>query len=82
MKNNNSTYKRTMIRRKSGKIVSKKTLIKKIPLEKPRLSDLDNILALLEKIDSEESFLKIKFKIEQLERQNINPLKKVRLNSL
>lgn len=49
MKNNNSTYKRTMIRRKSGKIVSKKTLIKKIPLEKPRLSDLDNILALLEK---------------------------------
>ncbi|GGK21972.1 hypothetical protein [Aliivibrio fischeri] len=82
MKNNNSTYKRTMIRRKSGKIVSKKTLIKKIPLEKPRLSDLDNILALLEKIDSEESFLKIKFKIEQLERQNINPLKRVRLNSL
>ncbi|EHN68496.1 hypothetical protein [Aliivibrio fischeri] len=82
MKNNNSTYKRTMIRRKSGKIVSKKTLIKKIPLEKPRLSDLDNILALLEKIDSEESFLKIKFKIEQLERQNINPLKRVRLYSL
>ncbi|MCE7554833.1 hypothetical protein [Aliivibrio fischeri] len=82
MKNNNSTYKRTMIRRKSGKIVSKKTLIKKIPLEKPRLSDLDNILALLEKIDTEESFLKIKFKIEQLERQNINPLKRVRLNSL
>ncbi|MUJ27895.1 hypothetical protein GNP44_01520 [Aliivibrio fischeri] len=82
MKNNNSTYKRTMIRRKSGKIVSKKTLIKKIPLEKPRLSDLDNILALLEKIDSEESFLKIKFKIEQLERQNINPLKRVRLNNL
>ncbi|MUI55252.1 hypothetical protein [Aliivibrio fischeri] len=82
MKNNNSTYKRTMIRRKSGKIVSKKTLIKKIPLEKPRLSDLDNILALLERIDSEESFLKIKFKIEKLERQNINPLKRVRLNSL
>ncbi|MUJ36906.1 hypothetical protein [Aliivibrio fischeri] len=82
MKNNNSTYKRTMIRRKSGKIVSKKTLIKKIPLEKPRLSDLDNILALLEIIDSEESFLKIKFKIEQLERQNINPLKRVKLNSL
>lgn len=82
MKNNNSTYKRTMIRRKSGKIVSKKTLIKKIPLEKPRLSDLDNILALLEKIDTEESFLRIKFKIEQLERQNINPLKRVRLNSL
>ncbi|MUK50442.1 hypothetical protein [Aliivibrio fischeri] len=82
MKNNNSIYKRTMIRRKSGKIVSKKTLIKKIPLEKPRLSDLDNILALLEKIDSEESFLKIKFKIEQLERKNINPLKRVRLNSL
>ncbi|MUK44702.1 hypothetical protein GNP79_06035 [Aliivibrio fischeri] len=82
MKNNNSTYKRTMIRRKSGKIVSKKTLIKKIPLEKPHLSDLDNILALLEKIDSEESFLKIKFKIEQLERQNINPLKRVKLNSL
>ncbi|MUK39664.1 hypothetical protein GNP82_19205 [Aliivibrio fischeri] len=82
MKNNNSTYKRTMIRRKSGKIVSKKTLIKKIPLEKPRLSDLDNILALLEKIDSEESFLKIKFKIEKLERKNINPLKRVRLNNL
>ncbi|GEK14865.1 hypothetical protein [Aliivibrio fischeri] len=82
MKNNNSTYKRTMIRRKSGKIVSKKTLIKKIPLEKHRLSDLDNILVLLEKINSEESFLKIKFKIEQLERQNINPLKRVRLNNL
>ncbi|MUK69402.1 hypothetical protein [Aliivibrio fischeri] len=82
MKNNHSTYKRTMIRRKSGKIVSKKTLIKKIPSEKPRLSDLDNILALLEKIDSEESFLKIKFQIEQLERQNINPLKRVRLNNL